>query len=196
MLSFGRYVFLRFYGFNWMFAWMSLPLLVRVPTWNLSTCKYKWKNRHSSVYKAPSEWTTPGMPERENIDFTRIGETTTNREVWWSLVEASSSARWWSREKRRYSLCEIVYVCFADLVESIPTQLLYDFHLRVALPHLYCISSDALVLPTVALHFHSAAMGLLGCGTDNLEGASAEAASPIILLIKGLHSMPLSWPIL
>lgn len=84
-----------------------------------------------------------------------------------------------------------MYVCFADLVESIPTQLLYDFHLRVALPHLYCISSDALVLPTVALHFHSAAMGLLGCGTDNLEGASAEAASPIILLIKGLHSMPL-----
>jgi len=36
-----------------------------------------------------------GIPEGENIDLTRIGEATRNREAWRSLVRASSSARWW-----------------------------------------------------------------------------------------------------
>jgi len=33
--------------------------------------------------------------------LTRIGEATRNREVWRNLVRASSSARWWKREKKK-----------------------------------------------------------------------------------------------
>jgi len=39
--------------------------------------------------------------KEKNIDLTRIVEATRNREVWRSLVRASSSARQWSREKKR-----------------------------------------------------------------------------------------------
>src|SRR6218665_3238490 len=38
--------------------------------------------------------------KEKNIDLTRIGKATRNREVWRSLVRASSSARWWKREKK------------------------------------------------------------------------------------------------
>jgi len=39
--------------------------------------------------------------KEKNIDSTRIGEATRNREVWRSLVRTSSSARWWKREKKK-----------------------------------------------------------------------------------------------
>ena len=39
--------------------------------------------------------------KERNIDLTRIGEATRNREVWRNLVRASSSARWWKREKKK-----------------------------------------------------------------------------------------------
>jgi len=41
----------------------------------------------------------------KNIDLTRIGEATRNREVWRSLIRVSSSARWWKREKKKCKLC-------------------------------------------------------------------------------------------
>src|SRR6218665_460974 len=40
-------------------------------------------------------------PKEKNIDLTRIGEATRNREVWRNLVRASSSARRWKREKKK-----------------------------------------------------------------------------------------------
>jgi len=39
--------------------------------------------------------------KEKNIDLTRIGETARNREVWRSIVRASSSACWWRREKKK-----------------------------------------------------------------------------------------------
>jgi len=39
--------------------------------------------------------------KQKNIDLTRISEATRNREIWRSLVRASSSARWWKREKKK-----------------------------------------------------------------------------------------------
>ena len=38
--------------------------------------------------------------KEKNIDLTRIGGATRNREVWRNLVRASSSARCWKREKK------------------------------------------------------------------------------------------------
>jgi len=42
--------------------------------------------------------------KERNIDLTRIGEATRNREVWRNLVRASLSARWWKREKKKKML--------------------------------------------------------------------------------------------
>src|SRR6218665_3620502 len=39
--------------------------------------------------------------KERNIDLTRIGEATRNREVWRNLVRASLSARLWKREKKK-----------------------------------------------------------------------------------------------
>src|SRR6218665_1770328 len=39
--------------------------------------------------------------KEKNIDLTRIGEVTRNREVWRSLVRASSSACLWRSEKKK-----------------------------------------------------------------------------------------------
>src|SRR6218665_1237624 len=39
--------------------------------------------------------------KEKNIDLTRIGEATRNREVWRNLVRASSSARRWKRKKKK-----------------------------------------------------------------------------------------------
>src|SRR6218665_418684 len=39
--------------------------------------------------------------KEKSIDLTRNGEATRNREVWRSLVRASSSARCWKREKKK-----------------------------------------------------------------------------------------------
>ena len=43
--------------------------------------------------------------KEKNIDLSRIGEATRNREVWRDLVRASSSTRWWKRENiLKYSI--------------------------------------------------------------------------------------------
>ena len=56
-------------------------------TW---TCGGKEKQRET---EEDLDGQRQGKPERENIDLTRIGETTRNREVWRNIIKASSSAR-------------------------------------------------------------------------------------------------------
>ena len=53
-----------------------------------------WREREAEGGKGRSGWTMSGKTMKEkNIDLTRIGEGTRNREVWRSLVRASSLAR-------------------------------------------------------------------------------------------------------
>jgi len=46
--------------------------------------------------------------KEKNIDLARAGEATRYREVWRSLVRASSSARWWRSEKRKEECASII----------------------------------------------------------------------------------------